>query len=139
MQRTYKSLIEEAKKVSKNAYAPYSKFQVGACALFESGNIYTGCNVENGSYGLSLCAERNAISTAIAAGETSNLIKIAIFSPNSKKCYPCGACRQWLQEFEKGQNIQVLIDGEEITRIVNKNNDNRGANLFYGGTIKYGR
>ncbi len=108
--KTNVELIEEAKKTAQNAYCPYSKFPVGACVLYESGNIYTGCNIENSSYGLSLCAERNAISTAIAAGEKSKLLKIAIYSPKSKKCFPCGACRQWLQEFEKGQNIQIILE-----------------------------
>ena len=111
MQRTYESLIEEAKKVSKNAYAPYSKFQVGACALFENGNIYTGCNVENGSYGLSLCAERNALSNAIAAGETSKLVAIAIYAPSQPKCTPCGACRQWIYEFSN--QTKVIIENEK--------------------------
>ena len=70
---SYECLIEKAKEALENAYAPYSKFKVGACALFESGNIYTGCNVENASYGLSLCAERNALSCAKAAGEESGV------------------------------------------------------------------
>ena len=111
--KTNEELLELAKEVSRKAYIPYSKFPVGACALYESGNFYVGCNVENSSYGLALCAERNAISTAIASGETSKLVKIAIYSPNSRKCYPCGACRQWLQEFEKGQNIQVLLENDD--------------------------
>jgi cytidine deaminase len=110
MQRTYKSLIEEAKKVSQNAYAPYSKFQVGACALFESGNTYAGCNVENGSYGLSLCAERNALSNAVAAGEKTKLIAIAIYAPSQPKCTPCGACRQWIYEFSN--QAQVILENE---------------------------
>ena len=66
-------LFEKAKNASKNAYCPYSKFPVGACILYESGKIYTGCNVENASYGLSLCAERNAMSSAINMGETTKI------------------------------------------------------------------
>ena len=62
----YKFLMDKAKEVALNAYAPYSNFKVGACVLTESGNIYTGCNFENASYGLSICAERNAIGTAVA-------------------------------------------------------------------------
>ena len=103
--KTNEELMKLAKEVSANSYSPYSKFPVGACVLYESENIYVGCNIENSSYGLSLCAERNAISTAIAAGEKSKILKIAVYSPKSAKCYPCGACRQWLQEFEQGQNI----------------------------------
>ena len=110
--KTNEELMNIAKEASKNAYCPYSKFSVGACLLYENGNIYSGCNVENSSYGLSLCAERNAISTAIASGETSKISKIAIYSPKSAKCYPCGACRQWLQEFENGQDIQILLEDE---------------------------
>jgi len=114
MQRTFESLIEEAKKVSANAYAPYSNFKVGACALFESGNIYIGCNVENGSYGLSLCAERNALSTAIAAGETSKLVAIAIFSPNQFNCTPCGACRQWIYELSNNAKVITICENESL-------------------------
>ena len=111
MQRSFESLIEKAKEASKNAYVPYSKFKVGACALFESGNIYTGCNVENSSYGLSLCAERNALSNAIAAGEKTKLVAIAIVSPNMKFCTPCGACRQWITEFSK--DAKVILEKED--------------------------
>ena len=110
--KTNEELMNIAKEASKNAYCPYSKFSVGACLLYENGNVYSGCNVENSSYVLSLCAERNAISTEIAARETSKISKIAIYSPKSAKCYPCGACRQWLQEFEKGQDIQILLEDE---------------------------
>jgi len=114
MQRTYKSLIEEAKKVSQNAYAPYSKFQVGACALFESRNTYAGCNVENGSYGLSLCAERNALSNAVAAGEKTKLIAIAIYAPSQPKCTPCGACRQWIYEFSNQTKVILENENQEL-------------------------
>lgn len=110
--KTNEELMKLAKEVSANSYSPYSKFPVGACVLYENENIYVGCNIENSSYGLSLCAERNAISTAIAAGEKSKILKIAVYSPKSAKCYPCGACRQWLQEFEQGQNIQILLEGD---------------------------
>ena len=114
MQRTYQSLIEKAKNVTDNAYAPYSKFKVGACALFENGNTYIGCNVENASYGLSLCAERNAISTAIANGEKSKLLAVAIYSPNQTKCVPCGACRQWIYEFAQDAKIILEDANKEI-------------------------
>lgn len=107
-----KELLENAKEVSKKAYCKYSNFPVGACALFESGNKYTGCNVENASYGLALCAERNALSTAIANGENSKLTKIAIYSPKSPKCYPCGACRQWIKEFSIGYNTEIILEDE---------------------------
>ncbi|MCD7740011.1 MAG: cytidine deaminase [Candidatus Gastranaerophilales bacterium] len=111
--KTNEELLELAKNVSGKAYCPYSNFKVGACTLFESGNVYTGCNIENSSYGLSLCAERNAISSAIAAGETGRLIKIAIYSPNSSKCFPCGACRQWIKEFSTGYNTEIILENDK--------------------------
>lgn len=113
-------LMTKAKEVSNNAYCPYSEFPVGACALFESGSYYIGCNIENSSYGLALCAERNAISTAIANGEKTRLIKIAIYSPKSSQCFPCGACRQWIQEFSQGYNAEIILE-----------NDNQGINTYY--------
>ena len=118
-----KELLEKAKEASQNAYCPYSKFPVGACALFESGNIYLGCNIENSSYGLTLCAERNAISGAIAQGEKSKLIKIAIYSPQSAKCFPCGACRQWIQEFSSGYNTEIILEDDDSKEILYNIND----------------
>lgn len=109
----YGDLINKAKEMTKYSYCPYSKFAVGACVLYESGREYTGCNVENASYGLALCAERNAISNAIASGENSAPIAIAIASPNKKLCMPCGACRQWLCEFQKREkDIEVVLEDE---------------------------
>ena len=93
---------EELIKLLDKAYAPYSKFHVSCIVEMKDGKFIPGVNVENASYGATLCAERNAISSAIAFGETSKILKIAIYSPKSKKCYPCGACRQWIQEFENG-------------------------------------
>ncbi len=110
--KSNEELLKMAKEASERAYCPYSKFPVGACVLFENGNYYTGCNIENSSYGLSLCAERNAISTAVANGETRGLIKIAIYSPKSAKCFPCGACRQWIQEFASGCNTEIILEDE---------------------------
>lgn len=111
--KTNEELLNIAKGVSNNSYSPYSEFPVGACALYESGRDYAGCNVENSSYGLALCAERNAMSTAIACGEKSKLVKIAIYSPKSSLCFPCGACRQWIQEFAQGYNTEIILEDEE--------------------------
>lgn len=105
----YTELLNNAKKASEKSYSPYSKFPVGACILYESGNKYQGCNVENASYGLTLCAERNAMSSAIANGETSKIKAIAIYSPKQKRCLPCGACRQWLSEFAKNEKETKII------------------------------
>lgn len=110
---TYEELIEKAKEVSKNAYAPYSDFRVGACVLTDKGNIYTGCNFENASYGLSICAERNAIGSAVANGETK-IKAIAIYSPNMYNCTPCGACRQVINEFKTDETVVVTVAGDEI-------------------------
>ena len=109
MEKIYQELLNEAKDISQNTYSPYSNFPVGACVLYESGNKYLGCNVENMSYGLTLCAERNAISSAIANGEKTNIKAIAIYSPKQKKCMPCGACRQWLSEFALDNNETKII------------------------------
>lgn len=106
-------LINKAKEVAKNAYAPYSNFKVGACILCENGNTYTGCNVENASYSLALCAERNALSTLIANAETSPIKSIAVVSLNADKCYPCGACREWLRELANDAEI-LIEEGDEI-------------------------
>ena len=105
-------MLNHAKKACENAYVPYSNFHVGACALYDSGNYYVGCNVENASYGLTLCAERNAMSNAIVAGEKGKLVKIAIFSKDRTNCMPCGACRQWMAEFKKDENLQIILESE---------------------------
>ncbi len=111
----YNYLMEKAIEVSKNAYAPYSKFPVGACILTDTDNIYCGCNFENASYGLTICAERNAIGTAVANGD--RIVKaIAIYSPNQDNCTPCGACRQVLYEFSnKNLGLDVIVKiGEDL-------------------------
>lgn len=110
---SYEELIEKAKEASNNAYAPYSNFKVGACVLTDKGNIYTGCNFENASYGLSICAERNAIGTAIANGETK-IIAVAIYSPNMYDCTPCGACRQVINEFKTNETVVITVAGDKI-------------------------
>lgn len=114
----YKLLLEKAKEASKNSYSPYSKFAVGACVMFESGKLYTGCNVENASYGLSLCAERNAISTAIARGETTGITALAIYSPNTELCSPCGACRQWIYELKSEQGAKIILADKDFQPVV---------------------
>lgn len=116
----YNVLLEKAKEISKRAYAPYSSFYVGACVLTESGKTYVGCNVENASYGLAICAERNAISNAIAQGE-KNISAIAIYSPNMENCPPCGACRQVIFEFQGlDKEIEIITqvkDGYKVYKI----------------------
>lgn len=116
----YQVLMDKAIEVSKNAYAPYSHFAVGACVVGGSGNLYTGCNFENSSFGLTICAERNAIGTAIANGE-KNIQAIAIYSPNSEDCSPCGACRQVVSEFCGPEGIDVITLTSEGLKIRNLN------------------
>ncbi len=94
-----------AKTAAGRAHAPYSKFRVGAAVLTASGKIYSGCNVENASYGLTNCAERTAIFSAIAAGETK-LRCVVVYTPTKGATAPCGACRQVIHEF--GPEVRVI-------------------------------
>lgn len=103
----YDDLLKKAQEVSRNAYAKYSDFAVGACVLAQSGKTYVGCNVENASYGLTICAERNAIASAVSNGEKS-ILAIAIYSPNMGDCPPCGACRQVIFEFQGDKEIEII-------------------------------
>lgn len=105
-------LINQAREARENAYAPYSNFKVGAALLCKSGKIYTGCNIENASFGATNCAERTAIYKAISEGERE-FDKIAIVSSSNDYTFPCGICRQVLAEF--------IPDGEVI--LANKDDD----------------
>lgn len=109
---TNEMLIKEAKEAMKNAYSPYSKFSVGAALLTTSGDVYTGCNIENSSYGAAICAERTAIVKAVSEGHVLDLCKIAIVSSNNSLTFPCGICRQVLAEFMYN-GIVVLEDKKE--------------------------
>lgn len=105
-------LIETAHAVAEKAYAPYSNFRVGAALLTASDEVYTGCNVENASYGLSMCAERAAAFVMAANAERAEDRKIrlvAVVSPDASPCLPCGACRQVLREF--GCEEVVVVEG----------------------------
>lgn len=109
------TVMEAARAASKRAYAPYSGFHVGAAILTEGGTIYSGSNVENASYGLSICAERNAATTMAYANPDDRKIElVAVFSPNASPCFPCGACRQFLREF--GCEEVVVEDGSGLRR-----------------------
>jgi cytidine deaminase len=99
MDNIQKKLLAQAEKTAEMAYAPYSKFRVGAALLCEDGTIVTGCNVENRSFGLTICAERNAVFAAIAQGKY-RFTAVAVSTPDSvEPVGPCGACRQVLSEF----------------------------------------
>lgn len=93
-----KALLDAAIAARLKAYAPYSRFAVGAALLGRSGRVYLGCNVENISYGLTQCAERNAVATAVAAGETE-FVSVTIVADTELPISPCGGCRQVMAEF----------------------------------------
>lgn len=91
-------MVAAAERAAGSAYAPYSNFRVGAAVLTEGGGIHAGCNVENASYGLAICAERNA-AAAMALSGAREIRSVAIVSPDASPAFPCGACRQVLHEF----------------------------------------
>ncbi len=107
----HKKLLDMAKKARENAYAPYSGFRVGAALLTKEGKIYTGCNVENLSFGATVCAERCAIVKAASEGER-NFSAIAVYA-GEKFTSPCGICLQTISEFAKDIDI-ILADGDDL-------------------------
>lgn len=106
-----KELFEAALAARRNAYAPYSNFAVGAAVRTAAGNIFTGCNVENASYGLSCCAERCAIFAAIGAGERE-FAALCVVANTKEPVSPCGACRQVMTEFKIPKIILADISGD---------------------------
>ncbi len=106
-------LIKMAKDAAQSAYAPYSHFKVGAALLTKEGRVYTGCNVENASYGASNCAERTAIFKAVSEGNTS-FTKIAVIAADGSAAYPCGICLQVMQEFMPEGEILVEVKGRVV-------------------------
>jgi cytidine deaminase len=101
-------LLARARAAADHAYVPYSQFPVGAAALTTDGSIYTGCNIENASYGLTICAERTAASAAISAGHRQ-IVVIAVSAPKVSRTTPCGACRQFLNEFRPGDADMLIV------------------------------
>ena len=108
-----KELIARAVKAKHTSYSPYSQFRVGAAVLTDDGTIFEGCNIENASYGLSICAERNAIFQAAHAGKRK-IVAVAVTSDEKAFLTPCGACRQVIAEFADGNTDIILttIDGK---------------------------
>jgi cytidine deaminase len=105
-------LLRSAREAMKNAYAPFSKFKVGAAILTSKGQIFLGCNVENSSYGMTNCAERTAIFSAVAKhGPELEIYAVAVANDHGVPCSPCGACRQVIYEF--GPRAIVFYDGEK--------------------------
>ncbi|MFA6434588.1 MAG: cytidine deaminase [Elusimicrobiales bacterium] len=107
-----KGLIKAAKTAQKNSYSPYSRYPVGAAVLAESGRIYTGCNVENASFGLACCAERVAIFNAVSHGEK----KLRAICVTAKSAKPCGACRQVIMEFALKDAEVICVDWEPLEK-----------------------
>ena len=108
---TNQQLINKAYEAMNNSYSPYSKFKVGAAVLTSDGQVYTGGNIENVSYGATICAERTAIFKAVSEGHTK-IQKLAIVSMTRKYTYPCGMCRQVMSEFMDEEGIIILSDDE---------------------------
>jgi cytidine deaminase len=107
------ALTEAARAVRDNAYAPFSGFRVGAAVLSDAGNIYVGCNVENASYGATLCAERAALAQMVASGD-QRAVAVAIFVDDESPAMPCGICRQVIAEL--GPTAQVVSSTPRVTK-----------------------
>ena len=109
-----KKLKKAAERVMKNAHAPYSNFRVGSAILLTNGKTFTGCNVENASYGMTNCAERTAIFSAVAElGPRIEIAAVAVTNDHGVACSPCGACRQVINEFGPKIPVVSICDGEE--------------------------
>jgi cytidine deaminase len=104
-----------ARTAAPQAYCPYSGFHVGAAVVTAGGKIFPGCNVENASYGLTICAERNAIFQAVAGGETVVRL-VVVYTPTAEPVPPCGACRQVLHEFGPDSEVLAVCDGPGMRR-----------------------
>ncbi len=108
-------LVAAARAVRERAYAPYSSFLVGAAVRGESGRIFSGCNVENASYGATICAERSAVLTMVSEGER-RLTAVAVFTDAATLAMPCGLCRQVLAEFERA--AQIVVANPREVRVI---------------------
>ena len=116
-QQTIDRLVEAASEVRDQAHAPYSNFTVGAAIIDAGGRVHVGCNVENASYGLSVCAERHAVAAAVSAGG-QGIEGLAVVTDTSPPTSPCGACRQVLVEFGDFPVILANPEGERIVTSV---------------------
>jgi cytidine deaminase len=114
--KKYRELTQLAQQAKLQAYAPYSKFRVGVALLTKDGTVFTGCNIENSSFGLTICAERTAAFKAISEG-VKKFAAMAIASDNPKFTSPCGACRQVLLELV-GNIDFIMVDGKNRIKIV---------------------
>ena len=106
----WQRLADAARAACAHAYCPYSRFPVGAAVLTADGSIASGCNVENASFGLTSCAERNAIFRAVSDGATS-IVALTLYTPTAEPVTPCGACRQVVAEFGRDVQIRCICNG----------------------------
>ena len=110
---TRTKLLEAARLAARHAYAPYSNFPVGAAVLTADGSVFSGSNIENASYGLTICAERSAVAAAVSAGHRE-IVAVAVSAPRLPRASPCGACRQVLNEFRPANGgLTVMLDDRQ--------------------------
>ncbi|MCQ2451762.1 MAG: cytidine deaminase [Oscillospiraceae bacterium] len=129
---TDRKLLERAAEAMANAYAPYSRFPVGAALECEDGSVFTGCNVENCALGCTMCAESVAVGNAVSHGHT-DFVRLAVFTRGTGYRYPCGECRQVLNEF--APNLEILI-GRADGRYVSYHLDDLLPNPFNSSQLE---
>jgi cytidine deaminase len=117
MNELIRSMIFQAKQALGRAYAPYSNYLVSSCLCSEDGNLYTGVNVENASYGLTICAESSAICQMVAAGQ-QKITSLIILNNKNTSCSPCGACRQRIAEFATAETMIHLCTDHNIIQSI---------------------
>jgi cytidine deaminase len=110
----WSSLEAAARQAAKHAYVPYSHFAVGAAIQTASGQVFSGCNVENAAYGLTNCAERTAVFSACASGKLDEINAVCVYTPTAIPTPPCGSCRQVLNEFGPSMQVRLICDGPEV-------------------------
>jgi cytidine deaminase len=113
MEQRDRELLVQAREAAARAYCPYSGFAVGAAVRTADGSVFTGANVENASYGLTMCAERVVIASAVAAGKRE-IVLLALYTPTAEPVSPCGACRQVLLEFGREARVISACDGPTV-------------------------
>lgn len=117
---TDRELLTLAREAAENAYAPYSRFRVGAALVCDDGTVFTGCNVENAALGSTICAERTALCKAVSEGHRK-FARIAIWGDGENYCMPCGACRQFMSEFSKDMEVLCAkADGRYVSYTLDK-------------------
>ncbi len=130
----WKELTDAASRARIAAYAPYSSYLVGAALLSSDGRIFAGCNVENASYGLALCAERSAVAQLVASGQRS-IIALVVVTAGPEAGSPCGLCRQTLSEFATDLPIGLAVAGDQAPRVI-KNLRDLFPDPFRGDLVK---